>query len=160
MQSTTTLVPTPTPQSSVAPFSPSSAIGLALLATALGGPMLWFAGRDEVKKKKRLTRKELARVFRMERLRSVGVLFVVGALMFTVFALLSPVFPDVKDATSSWGLTIKYVTVFSSMIGGMCLAMATLWALFELILFAAPSSVQKRNQKRREQSGEVQSWKK
>ena len=110
--------------------------------------MLWFARREEFKKKKNMTRKELARVFRVERLQSVGVLFIVSALMFTVFALLSPVFPDVKDATSSWGLAIKYVTVFSSMIGSMCLAMATLWALFELILFA-PSSVQKRNQFRK-----------
>ena len=92
VHSTTTTEITPAPESQnltstspVIPFSSSSAIGLALLSTALGGPMLWFARREEFKKKKNMTRKELAYVFRMERLQSVGVLFLIGALILLAF---------------------------------------------------------------------------
>lgn len=92
--------------------------GLILVATALGALMLWFAGVSDEPGKKRV--------------KAIGKAFVLAALTLSIFMLLSPILPDIREDTSSYAVFIKVVSVISLIGGSVSFAWGALLGLLLL----------------------------
>jgi len=86
----------------------SSLIGVTLLATILGGFIIWFV-EQSVGYKTTDTSHML--------LKFSGKLFLYSALMIAIFLLLSPLIPSVTEASEAFAVSVKYVLAIT-FIGG------------------------------------------
>jgi hypothetical protein len=108
--------------------SPSASIGLAILATALGGVTLWFVRRllDD-------GGAEPARRRLLENLEYSGRLFVFSAFCFAVFGLLAPVIPTQTTDLAPLEIVTKYVAYATLILGtcsitaAICFGMVLIW---------------------------------
>ncbi len=98
--------------------SQEALVGLILVATALGALMLWFAGVSDESGKRRI--------------KLVGKFFLLAALALSIFMLLSPNLPYIRENTSSYALFIKVVSIISLIGGSVSFAWATLLGLLSL----------------------------
>lgn len=83
--------------------------GFIIVSAALGGFILWF-GRytsQNVEEREQITRE----------IRFVGKLFLLAALSLSLFMLLSPILPTIKEATDFYNSFLK-VIAWLSLIGG------------------------------------------
>ena len=116
--------------------SSSASIQLAFVSTALGGVVLWYvtnlsAGRNSRRSGKSESEKRFSASQRRGAL-MVGTMLLFAAMCFTLFALLSPLFPQAKDAKDAWFVIIKYVSVFSLMAGSMALSFSLCVGIFDI----------------------------
>ena len=86
----------------------NSLVGVLLLATILGGFIIWFV-EQSVGYKTTDTSHML--------LKFSGKLFLYSALLIAIFLLLSPLIPDVAEATEAFVVSVKYVLAIT-FIGG------------------------------------------
>ena len=98
--------------------SQEALVGLILVATALGALMLWFAGISDESGRKRI--------------KLVGQSFLLAALALSIFMLLSPSLPYIREDTSSYAVFIKFVSVIFLIGGSVSFAWAALLGLFVL----------------------------
>jgi len=108
--------------------SPESSIGLAIVSGALGAVVLWFAERPKSKRNEEQQPNELARRGAL----ASGTFFVFAALCFTLFGLLSPVFPDAIKGTDFFSLLVKWVGALSLSFGSITLGIALCGSLFDV----------------------------
>lgn len=95
--------------------------GIIVLATALGGFILWFVERKP--------KKEVETDSFVRSVKGAGKLFLYSALLLSLFMILSPLTPTVKDATDWYSVGIKYIMVFAFLGGGVAFIFANIMAL-------------------------------
>jgi len=108
--------------------SAESSIGLAIISGALGAVVLWFTERKKPKKDEEQQPSELARRGAM----ITGTFFVFAAICFTLFGLLSPIFPDAVKATDFFSILVKWAGVLSLIGGSVTLGIALCTSLFDV----------------------------
>ena len=86
----------------------SSLVGIILLATILGGFIIWFV-QQSVGYRTTDSSHQL--------LKFSGKLFLYSALLIAIFLLLSPLIPDVVDTSEAFAVSVKYVLAIT-FIGG------------------------------------------
>lgn len=110
--------------------SATASIELAILATALGAVVLWFADKyksvGEVGMRKKLSD------LRRRSVITVGIFLLFAALCFALFALLSPLLPDAVKANDFFSIVVKWMGFLSLVAGSISLGMALCIAIFEI----------------------------
>jgi len=105
------------------PFQGSiqSFTGLIVLATALGGFILWFVERHP---KKELETDSFVRSTKL-----AGMFFLYSALLLSLSMVLSPLLPIIKDATDWYSISLKYTTAFAFLGGSVSFIFANILGL-------------------------------
>jgi hypothetical protein len=104
-------------------LEPANFFQIALLATALGGVMLWFAPRIT-------TGPGSGRV-----IRGAGKILLFSACCFVIIGLLSPVIPEIRESTQWWDIAIRYIAAISFIAGSIglifsvCAGVTFIWEL-------------------------------
>ena len=116
--------------------SATASIQLALVSTALGAVVLWYVTHLSTRFRGKLP-KETQSVKRFVALQrrgalAVGTMLLFAAMCFTLFALLCPLFPQVRDAKDVWSSVIKWTSVLSVMAGSVALGFSLCIGIFEI----------------------------
>lgn len=108
--------------------SAESSIGLALVSVGLGAVVLWFTERKKSNKDEEQQPKEIARRSALV----TGTFFVFAAICFTLFGLLSPIFPDAVNATDFFSIIVKWTGVLVLIAGSISLGFSLCISLFDV----------------------------
>jgi hypothetical protein len=93
---------------------------IIIIATAIGSLLLWFTKNTSSKENNNISKNVIE---------SCGKMFLVSALSLSLFMLLEPLLPTVRDAVGCYDVFIKYSIFLSLMIGSMTFIMAVLYSL-------------------------------
>jgi hypothetical protein len=117
--------------------SASASIGLAIVATALGAVVVWFAERSKSDNNTKSNGESDAKGKMAESIRrgviTAGIALLFVAMCFTLFGLLSPILPDAIKAHDFFSIIVKWTAVLSLMAGSislgftLCVGMFTVW---------------------------------
>jgi membrane protein YqaA with SNARE-associated domain len=116
--------------------SATASIQLAFISTALGGVVLWYVTYLSKRfRGKASTKTRSVKRFEASQRRGalmVGTMLLFAAMCFTLFALLCPLFPEVKAAEDLWSSVVKWTSVLSVMAGSMTLGISLCVGIFEI----------------------------
>jgi hypothetical protein len=103
------------------PLSTESLTGLIILATALGGFILWFVGRYP---KTALQTDSFVRSIKF-----AGTLFLYSALLLSLAMILSPLIPSIRESTDWYYVSLRYIAAFAFIGGGVAFILANITSL-------------------------------
>lgn len=116
--------------------SATASIQLAFVSTALGGVVLWYVTYLSTRFRGKASQKTRSvKRFEASQRRgalAVGTMLLFAAMCFTLFALLCPLFPEVKAAEDVWSSVVKWTSVLSVMAGSITLGISLCIGIFEI----------------------------
>lgn len=104
--------------------SPEALTSFIILSTAMGALILWFASSTSSNEKAKDTR--------FNEIKGLGKLFLYAALFLTLFLLLSPLLPEVRDSSDFYSNAIKVLTMISFIGGCTLFITAVILSFFSL----------------------------
>lgn len=100
----------------------TASIGLALLASALGALTLFLTSRIG-------TAKDEVGILDQRQVGHIGKCYLLAALCFTIFALLSPLLPLDDNNLNFWDNVVKWASAISIIAGSVSLAVAVIFSM-------------------------------
>ena len=104
--------------------SPEALTSFIILSTAMGALILWFASSTSSNEKAKDTR--------FNEIKGLGKLFLYAALSLTLFLLLSPLLPEVRDSSDFYSYAIKGLAMLSFIGGCTLFITAIIFSFFSL----------------------------
>lgn len=120
--------------------SATASIQLAIVSTALGAVVLWYVAYlrprfNQNSDKGTQSERKHGTLQRRSPL-AVGTMLLIAAMCFTLFALLSPLIPEVRGSQEFVNIVVKWTAVITLIMGSVSLGFSLCVGLFQIWLWA------------------------